>query len=45
MVPEARMKIKLASVFVADQDRAIKICTDVLGFVKKKELLLENSGS
>jgi predicted enzyme related to lactoylglutathione lyase len=29
------MKIKLASVFVEDQDRALKFYTDVLGFVKK----------
>lgn len=29
------MKIKLTSVFVDDQDKALKFYTDVLGFVKK----------
>ncbi|HEY7126339.1 MAG TPA: VOC family protein [Ktedonobacterales bacterium] len=31
------MKIKLTSVFVDDQDKALKFYTDVLGFVKKLE--------
>ncbi|MGP8070489.1 MAG: VOC family protein [Candidatus Bathyarchaeia archaeon] len=29
------MKIKLTSVFVSDQDKALKFYTDILGFVKK----------
>lgn len=32
------MKIKLNSVFVDDQDRALKFYTEVLGFVKKHEI-------
>ena len=31
------MQIKLTSVFVEDQDKALKFYTDVLGFVKKHE--------
>src|SRR5271163_887624 len=31
------MKIKLTSVFVDDQDKALKFYTEVLGFVKKLE--------
>jgi predicted enzyme related to lactoylglutathione lyase len=31
------MKIKLTSVFVDDQDKALKFYTGVLGFVKKKD--------
>lgn len=31
------MKIKLASIFVDDQDKALKFYTEVLGFVKKTE--------
>ena len=31
------MRIKLTSVFVDDQDKALKFCTEVLGFVKKLE--------
>ncbi len=31
------MKIKLNSVFVDDQDRALKFYTEVLGFVKKQD--------
>ena len=34
------MKIKLTSVLVEDQDRALKFYTDVLGFVKKHEIPL-----
>ncbi len=30
-----KMKIKLTSVFVTDQDKALKFYTNVLGFVKK----------
>lgn len=32
------MKIKLTSVFVDDQDKALKFYTEVLGFVKKTEI-------
>ena len=32
------MKIKLASVIVDDQDRALKFYTGVLGFVKKRDM-------
>ena len=32
------MKIKLTSVFVDDQDKALKFYTEILGFVKKAEL-------
>ena len=31
------MKIKLTSVFVDDQDKALKVYTDVLGFAKKHD--------
>jgi catechol 2,3-dioxygenase-like lactoylglutathione lyase family enzyme len=31
------MKIKLTSVFVNDQDKALKFYTEVLGFVKKAD--------
>jgi len=31
------VKIKLCSVFVDDQDKALKFYTDVLGFVKKSD--------
>lgn len=32
------MKIKLTSVFVGDQERALRFYTDVLGFIKKKDM-------
>ena len=32
------MKINLASVFVDDQDKALKFYTEVLGFVKKQDI-------
>ena len=32
------MKIKLASVMVSNQDKALQFYTEVLGFVKKKEI-------
>ena len=32
------MKIKLTSVFVDDQDSALKFYTEVLGFVKKRDM-------
>ena len=32
------MKITLTSVFVDDQDKALKFYTEVLGFVKKREM-------
>jgi predicted enzyme related to lactoylglutathione lyase len=32
------MKIKLNSVMVADQDKALKFYTEVLGFVKKQDI-------
>ncbi len=34
------MKIKLSSVFVDDQDKALKFYTEVLGFVKKADIPL-----
>jgi catechol 2,3-dioxygenase-like lactoylglutathione lyase family enzyme len=34
------MKINLASIFVDDQDRALRFYTEVLGFVKKTEVPL-----
>src|SRR5262245_20145703 len=34
------MKIKLTSVMVDDQDKALKFYTDVLGFVKKQDMAL-----
>lgn len=34
------MRIVLASVFVSDQDKALKFYTEVLGFVKKAEIPL-----
>jgi predicted enzyme related to lactoylglutathione lyase len=34
------MKIKLTSVFVDDQDQALKFYTEVLGFVKKRDFPL-----
>ena len=35
------MKIILTSVFVDDQDRALKFYTEVLGFVKKSDVSAE----
>ena len=32
------MKIKLSSVFVDDQDKALRFYTEVLGFVKKADI-------
>ncbi|MDD5464099.1 MAG: VOC family protein [Candidatus Moranbacteria bacterium] len=32
------MKIKVTSVFVSDQEKALKFYTDVLGFVKKSDV-------
>jgi len=32
------MKIKLSSVYVDDQDKALKFYTGILGFVKKREI-------
>jgi catechol 2,3-dioxygenase-like lactoylglutathione lyase family enzyme len=32
------MKIRLTSIFVDDQDKALKFYTDVLGFVKKHDM-------
>ena len=34
------MKIKLSSVFVEDQDKALQFYTEILGFVKKEEMPL-----
>ncbi len=34
------IKIALASVYVDDQDEALKFYTDVLGFVKKQDIPL-----
>src|SRR5258708_39370849 len=36
------MKIKLNSVFVDDQDKALKFYTEVLGFVKKRDIPVGN---
>ncbi len=36
------MQIKLTSVFVDDQDKALKFYTDVLGFVKKMDFSAGN---
>lgn len=38
--PEARMRIQLSSVYVDDQDKALRFYTQVLGFVKKTEIPL-----
>jgi len=32
------MKIKLSSIFVSDQDKALKFYTEILGFVKKEDI-------
>jgi catechol 2,3-dioxygenase-like lactoylglutathione lyase family enzyme len=32
------MKIKLTSILVEDQDKALKFYTEVLGFVNKREI-------
>jgi catechol 2,3-dioxygenase-like lactoylglutathione lyase family enzyme len=37
---EADLKIKLTSVLVEDQDKALRFYTEVLGFVKNKEIPL-----
>jgi catechol 2,3-dioxygenase-like lactoylglutathione lyase family enzyme len=37
---EAGLKIKLTSVLVEDQDKALRFYTEVLGFVKNKEIPL-----
>lgn len=34
------MKIKLSSIFVDDQDKALKFYTEILGFLKKTEIPL-----
>ncbi len=34
------MRIKLHSVFVDDEEKALKSCTEVLGFIKKMEIPL-----
>ena len=36
------MKIKLTSVFVDDQGKALKFYTEILGFVKKSDLTAYN---
>jgi catechol 2,3-dioxygenase-like lactoylglutathione lyase family enzyme len=36
--PGGPMRIRLASVYVDDQDKALRFYTDVLGFVKKTEI-------
>jgi catechol 2,3-dioxygenase-like lactoylglutathione lyase family enzyme len=35
---EVKMKIKLNSVYVDDQEKALKFYTEVLGFIKKTEI-------
>lgn len=42
---EEFMKIKLSSVMVDDQDKALKFYTDVLGFVKKTVLFEDTGGN
>ena len=37
------MKIKLSSVFVDDQDKALKFYTEVLGFIKKSDIPAEGA--
>ena len=37
------MKITVSSVFVDDQDKAAKFYTEVLGFIKKKDIPLGNA--
>jgi catechol 2,3-dioxygenase-like lactoylglutathione lyase family enzyme len=37
------MQIKLVSVLVDDQEKALRFYTDILGFVKKTDILVENS--
>jgi catechol 2,3-dioxygenase-like lactoylglutathione lyase family enzyme len=37
---EVALKLKLTSVLVEDQDKALKFYTEVLGFVKNKEIPL-----
>ncbi len=37
------MKIKLSSVFVDDQDKALKFYTEVLSFIKKNDILAESA--
>ena len=37
------MRIKLASVFVSDQDKALRFYTEVLGFVKKTDIPMGNA--
>jgi len=34
------MQIKLTSVFVEDQDKALQFYTEVLGFIRKSEISL-----
>jgi predicted enzyme related to lactoylglutathione lyase len=36
------MQIRLASVYVEDQDKALQFCTTVLGFVKKNDITMGN---
>jgi predicted enzyme related to lactoylglutathione lyase len=38
IIEEIVVKIKLASVFVDDQEKALKFYTEVLGFVKKRDM-------
>lgn len=37
-VRQGGLKIKLASIFVDDQDKALEFYTDILGFVKKHDI-------
>lgn len=37
------MKIKLSSVFVSDQDKALKFYTDILGFNKKRDIIFDET--
>jgi catechol 2,3-dioxygenase-like lactoylglutathione lyase family enzyme len=40
VLPDVRVRIHLTSVFVDDQDKALRFYTDVLGLVKKTEVPL-----
>jgi hypothetical protein len=40
----ATMRIKVTSIYVDDQDKALRFYTDVLGFVKKADFTQGHSG-
>jgi catechol 2,3-dioxygenase-like lactoylglutathione lyase family enzyme len=41
---ESTVKIKSTSIYVDDQDRALRFYTDVLGFVKKADVKQARTG-